>query len=147
MDLAAQLDRDEAIRLFPYDDATGVTLSPGMTLKGNVTIGTGRNLTGDGISDAERIIMRTNDVNSAQSAVHNALPWTVGLDLVRYSVLLNMTFNMGIHRLLGFKNMLAALQVGNYKVAAAQLLNSVLADKEPARAHRLSIQLETGVWT
>jgi lysozyme len=146
LDLAAQLDRDEAIRLFPYDDATGVTLSPGMTLKGNITIGTGRNLTGNGISDAERILLRTNDINAATAAVHNALPWTVGLDLVRYSVLLNLAFNEGVRKLLGFKNMLAALQVGNYKVAAAQLLNSVLAEEEPARAHRLSIQLETGVW-
>lgn len=147
MDLAAQLDRDEAIRLFPYDDATGATLSPGMTLKGNITIGTGRNLTGNGISDAERILLRTNDINAAQSAVHNALPWTVGLDLVRYSVLLNMAFNMGIQRLLGFKNMLAALKVGDYKTAAAQLEQSEAATKAPARYTRLRIQLETGIWT
>jgi lysozyme len=117
-----------------------------MTLKGNITIGTGRNLTGNGISDAERILLRTNDINAATAAVHNALPWTVGLDLVRYSVLLNLAFNEGVSKLLGFKNMLAALQVGNYKGAAAQLLSSVLAEEEPVRAHRLSIQLETGVW-
>jgi lysozyme len=57
-----------------------------------------------------------------------------------------MAFNMGIQRLLGFKNMLAALKVGDYKTAAKELEYSEAYNKAPARYARLRIQLETGVW-
>ena len=46
----AQLVIDEGDRNFPYDDATGRTLIRGDTLKGNITVGIGRNISGIGIS-------------------------------------------------------------------------------------------------
>ncbi len=145
-DLGSQLDRDEGIFLKPYDDATGLVIGPGTTIKGNITIGTGRNLSGDGISDLERLLLRSNDIAQATMNVSHFLPWTAGLDPVRRSVLQNLSFNLGIHGLLEFKAMLSALQGGDLLTAADQLLNSEAAKEEPTRITRLSVQLKTGIW-
>ena len=42
--MAAELVGDEAMRLFVYDDATGLPIEPGSTCKGHPTIGVGRGL-------------------------------------------------------------------------------------------------------
>ena len=49
----------------------------------------------------------------------------VQLSVVRFFVLVNMAFNMGIDGLLEFHEMLSALQQGNYEAAAQAMENSL----------------------
>jgi lysozyme len=57
-----------------------------------------------------------------------------------------MTFNMGVGRLSGFKNFLAAMAAGDWKTARNEMLDSTWAKQVGARAQRLAIQIDTGAW-
>lgn len=136
MDLAALLDelvRDEGLRLKPYKDTVG-----------KLTIGVGRNLDDVGISEAEAKHLLENDVARTVAALDRALPWWATLDEVRQRVVLNLAFNMGVGKLLEFKNTLAAMQAGNYVGAANGMLASKWATQVGARAKRLAKMMATG---
>jgi len=107
---------------------------------------TGRNLDDVGISQDEADLMLANDIKVATIRLESTFPWTVGLDDVRKAVLVNMTFNMGIHGLAQFKDTLAKVQAGDYAGASQAMLQSGWATQVGPRAQRLSIQMESGVW-
>ena len=144
--LEDQLRRDEADRQFAYDDADGATLLKGATLKGNLTIGVGRNLTAKGISEVERKFLLDNDIAEATAALEAAFPWVADLDDVRRGALLNMTFNEGIAHLAGFHIAMAKMQVKDFPGAAAAFLDSLWAKQVGPRASRLCVQIESGFW-
>lgn len=135
MTIVEQLKRDESVRLKPYTDTVG-----------KLTIGVGRNLTDVGISNDESDYLLANDIARARADLLRFLPWTTSMDEVQREVLTNMVFNMGVHRLLEFKRTLALIQTGNYDAASTEILNSAWAEEVNARAHRLSVQLRTGIW-
>lgn len=135
MNLVDQLHRDEGVRLKPYKDSVG-----------KLTIGIGRNLDDVGISLPEVYVLLQNDIATATLQLEQALPWTSTLDDARQGVLLNMTFNMGIHSLLGFHQFLGAVQSGDYLTASRLMLESHWATQVESRSYRLSVQMATGVW-
>src|ERR1039458_250847 len=115
-----QLKRDEGLRLKPYKDGMGKT-----------TIGYGRNLDAVGVSEEEAASLLSNDVERTADTLAQALPAIDKLlmnDNVRWCVLVAMAFNMGTAGLLTFKNMLAAVQAGDWDLAADHML-------EIGRAH------------
>ena len=130
-----QLKRDEGLRLFPYPDT-----------KKKLTIGYGRNLTDQGISLVEAEMLLHRDLAQATVGVDMKVPNARFLDDARRGVLINMAFNMGIGGLLEFKKMLAAIEKGEWKEAARELLDSDYARQVGLRAQRLSKQIETGEW-
>jgi lysozyme len=134
MELTEQLIRDEGIRLHPYRDTVG-----------KLTIGIGRNLDDIGITREEAIMLLQNDIATAKDQLLLQLPWVMELDDARRDALINMTFNLGIGHLLGFKKFLAALRAGDYQVASQEMLDSTWAQQVGPRAHRLAVQIETGV--
>ena len=135
MNLIDQLKRDEGMKLKPYKDSVG-----------KLTIGIGRNLDDVGINELEAEWLLHNDIFRAEAALEKVLPWTADLDEIRRAALINMTFNMGIGGLLGFKNTLAAIQEGRYNDAADGMLESKWATQVGPRAHRLALQIKTGEW-
>ncbi len=137
LSLREQLIRDEGgYQAFVYTDTTG-----------HETIGVGRNVskTGEGLSIYEQDLMLNNDIFAKTIEVLKAIPWSYALDMIRFEVLVNMTFNLGIGGLLGFPKFLAALQAHQYATAAAEMLNSKWATQVGARATRLSQQMLLGV--
>lgn len=72
--------------------------------------------------DAERLL--ASDMEAAEVALLDHWPWMVGLDGVRLAAFVNLAFNMGVPRLAGFKDTLAALQAGDYETAANELQDS-----------------------
>lgn len=134
MNIFDQLKRDEGLRLVPYTDTVG-----------KITIGYGTNLS-DGIDEDEAAYLLNRRAVNAAISLAKALPWTNQLDEARRGVLINMTYNMGIAGLLGFKNTLALVQAGDYDKAAEAMLQSKWADQVGARAHRLSVQMRSGEW-
>ncbi len=108
--LEDQLERQESYRRFVYDDATGQNIVPGYTVQGNPTIGYGRNLMTEGISKEEATVLLRHDMDRAWREVASHLPWAESqLSVIRFSVLVNIAFNMGFQGLSGFTQMLSAL--------------------------------------
>lgn len=125
--LREQLVRQEGLRAKPYVDTVG-----------KVTIGVGRNLTDVGLSNDEINLLLDNDIARATADVAMRIPWSRQLDDDCRDVLINMCFNMGIGKLLQFRNFLDALRVGAYVEAAKYMLNSVWAGQVGGRARELS---------
>ena len=130
--LRQQLILHENLRLFPYVDTVGKT-----------SIGIGRNLTDRGISHAEARVLLDNDINSVLDDL-TVFPWFSLLDAVRQRVFVDLCFNMGLNRLMGFEKMLAASVAGQWETAATELLNSRYAQQVGDRAVRLATMLRTG---
>ncbi len=131
--LVRQLTAHEGVRLKPYVDTVG-----------KVTIGIGRNLTDRGISDDEAFFLLENDINASIIDLAQRYRWFIELDEVRQRVLVDMAFNMGGARLAKFKNMLAAVERGDYKAASVAMLASLWARQVKGRAIRLARWMETG---
>jgi lysozyme len=142
--LIAELRRDEGVRYVPYLD----TATPP-----NETVGCGHDLNVSPLpagwayplTDAQVNQLLVQDIASAADVLNRNLPWWTKMDEVRQRVLMNMCFNMGISRLLGFKNTLAAMQRGSYAVAAAGMKASDWYGQVGDRAIRLCHAMETGV--
>ena len=133
IELVKQLIRHEGMKFKIYKCTSGKN-----------TIGCGRNLDDVGISKEEALLMLHNDIKKADEQVIKALPWTKNMDRVRYSVLVNMAFNIGIHGLLEFKNTLKLVEQGKYVEASKQMLISLWAKQVGNRAIELAKQMETG---
>ncbi len=131
--LKQDLMRDEGTRLKPYEDSIG-----------KLTIGIGRNLDDVGITPDEAIYLLNNDIVKVIETLNKAFPWWTALSEPRQRALANMTFNMGFSKLLGFRQMLSALQAGNFEEASQQALNSDWAKQVGARANRIAALIASG---
>jgi lysozyme len=142
--LKEQLTLHEGLRLFPYKDTIGI-----------LTIGIGHNLTANGLHPEVVALQFNKDVEAAVLDLEKNLPWVMELDEVRLRVLIDMCFNLGISRLLKFKNTLAAIHRGEYEHASAMLMDSLWAHQVGDgyggrfdRAERLAEMMRTGIdWT
>lgn len=137
---------DEAVRSRVYDDATGQTIGPGTTVKGNPTIGVGRNVgpTGAGLRDAEIDEMLDQDVAyyDAQAAT---FPWYAKLDKVRATVVATIVFNVGLRKFATWAETLAYFERGDFAGAADHLMTLPWAAQIGDRAKRLTDMLRFGV--
>lgn len=87
------------------------------------------------------------DVKEKSTQVIESLPWSVRLDMPRFSALVNMAFQLGVNGLLGFSKMLLHLQHGRWQEAHDAALDSKWAREDtPGRAKRIAKQLLTGEW-
>jgi GH24 family phage-related lysozyme (muramidase) len=134
--LKAELTRDEDNVPYAYQDSLGYW-----------TIGIGhlidKRMGGKLRQEVIDLIFQF-DVQDVEADLDRALPWWRQLDPVRQRVLLNMTFNLGIDKLLGFTNTLAAVKRGDYESAAAGMLDSKWATQVGARAQRLAQMMRKG---
>ncbi len=125
----------EGLKLFPYND-TG----------GKLTIGVGRNLTDVGISSLEASMMLNNDINKCKSQLIGFV-WYEKLDPIRQDVLIELTFNIGIHNVINFNQMIENICLNNFKAASECLLESEWSRQVGAnRANNMAHRLETGTY-
>lgn len=144
MEAATRTMMNESCRLQVYDDATGLPIVAGYTVKGNPTIGYGRLLRAPGgISAAEAAALFDADWKRAQ---HDAatLPGYASDDVVRRGVLDEMVFQLGLVGVLGFRKMLSAFYARDYARAADEMLDSAWARQTPNRARMLAGLMRTG---
>ncbi len=127
------LIRFEGLRLKPYQDSTG-----------NLTIGVGRNLTDRGISEEEALHLLANDIVFFYRELGARYAWFNHLDDVRQLALVTMAFNLGMEGLAGFRELLVALMLKHYNVAAEAALNSKWAKQVGKRAVETAEMLRTG---
>lgn len=126
MNLREQLKRDEGVRSKPYRDSVGAW-----------TAGVGRNLDAVLFSNDEIELMLTNDINRALAACHALFPKFDELPQDKQDALANMAFNLGQHRLSGFKNMIAAVNRNDWTGAARAAIQSLWYKQVGDRSKRI----------
>ena len=129
--LIDQLVKHEGLRLKPYVDTVG-----------KVTIGVGHNLTDNGLPQHIVMELLEMDIDDAVKLL-DPLPWYQSLDSVRQEVIVNMTFNLN-RKILDFKNMIRAIQIGDWDEAANSILNSKFGKQVGNRAVDLATQMRLG---
>lgn len=138
-ELTRQLKGDEGVKAQAYQDHLGFW-----------TIGVGRLIdarkAGSGLRPSEIDMLLQNDIDDRIEALTRRLPWFQNLDDARKGVLLNMSFQLGVDGLLGFKNTLKMIETGDYMGAARNMLLSKWAEQTPQRANRMAEQMRTGKW-
>lgn len=110
---------------------------------GKLTIGWGRNIEDNGISQAEADFMFDNDFARCQRELA-PFPWYVNQPQNVQDALMNMCFNLGIARLLGFKKMIMALTAKDYTTAALEALDSKWAQQVGQRAKDVALMIRQG---
>lgn len=148
--LTGQLIRHEGTRR----DSKGWHI-PYRCKAGALTIGYGHNLDANpigGMSAASRLhedeakLLLSEDIRKQERLLLRALPFVRDMEPVRYAVMVNMCFNLGIGKLLTFRNTLSDIENGQFTSAARRMLHSRWASQVGARAVELSRQMETGAW-
>jgi lysozyme len=140
--LIAELRRDEGVRYSPYNDTKGIP-----------TVGVGHNLIAKPLPAGWKYPLNDTQVNSLldddiEDVFHDLdrnLPWWTDLNDVRQRVICNMAFNLGITKLLGFRNTLVFMRQGKYDAAADGMLASAWASQVKGRAQRLADMMRKGV--
>lgn len=126
-DLKTQLIRHEGIKLMPYRCTAG-----------KYTIGVGRNLEDNGISEPEAMMLLDADIKNCEAELDRVMPWWKEQPSAVQQVLLNMLFNLGAPTLMQFRKFQTFLQTKEYKHAAEEMLDSKWAEQVGSRAIELS---------
>jgi lysozyme len=121
----------EGLKLHMYQDTTD-----------HPTIGWGRNLD-NGLSIDEAQLLFDNDFNRTVKELESQ-DWYNRQPVTVKNALINMNFNLGISKLLEFKNMITALKQGEYANAAREALNSLWAEQVGQRAKDVAVMISEG---
>ena len=113
---------------------------------GFMTIGYGRNIQANGISENEAERMLMNDLTGCVALLERNVNFWERHNDCRQSVLIDMCFNMGWGKLSGFKKMFAALEREDYAEAAVQMKDSKWYRDVGRRADTLIESMCSGVW-
>lgn len=133
--LRKMLRRHEGVKTHFYKDHLGLE-----------TIGVGRCIAPGslGLSDDEVDYLLDNDVVRCIKELTRALPWFNRLDDVRRDALIDLCFNLGLTRLLGFKKALAAMEASEWLTAKIELLDSRWAKQVGNRSAEIAEMIRTG---
>jgi len=108
-----------------------------------LTVAYGRNLETVGISPEEAEYLLNNDIVRCVEQLGRHI-WFIHQPRGVKDALINMCFNLGITRLLGFKRMIAALAMNDYRTAAVEALDSKWAEQVPERAKDVALMIREG---
>ena len=157
-------NRDELVKMIAIHE--GIVLNVYQDHLGIDTVGIGRNLQDRGITDGElSFINKTmdevyenglteeeayylcmNDIAIVEKELLANKPIVNQLNDVRQMVLADMAFNMGVPRLMAFKNMWLAIEKVNYQLANEEMIDSRWAGQVGSRAMKLSLAMKNGEW-
>lgn len=131
--LREQLKLHEGYRQFPYKCTAG-----------KLTIGYGHNLDDVGLNEALSTIVLDADISTAINELLSIFPGFSDFKDLRQVALVDMMFNLGSFRFRKFKKMIAAIEEGNWKLAAEEAKNSRWYMQVGRRARTVVRQLEEG---
>lgn len=127
------LIKHEGFENKPYTDSLG-----------NLTIGVGRNLSSIGLCRDEVLYLLDSDIARCDRELRHNFKWYLDLCRTRQDAMINLCFNLGITKLLGFKNALAAMGREDYEKAADEFLDSKWATQVGDRAVEVTEMIRTG---
>jgi len=134
------LVHDEGCRPRPYDDATGNTVH---AEKGNISIGIGRNLEANPLSDAAISFLLAEDVTVALQGAASLFGDAFGhYSAPRQHAIVCLIFNLGLSKFMDFQNTIAAIKAGDWQKACANLENSKWHRQVGERSRRILTMLE-----
>ena len=111
--VAADLERHEGFRRFPYRCAAG-----------RLTIGIGRNLEDRGVSRAEAGLLLAGDIRECLADLERLFPGFPAMAEDWKRALVNMRFNLGPARFRGFRRAIDAVRRDRPEAARRELLDS-----------------------
>ena len=123
----------------------GEHLKPYLCPAGKLTIGVGRNLEDNGITQEESRFLLLNDIARCEREMEQFF-FCGKIGEVREAVVMDMLFNLGLPRFRTFRKMIAALDRAKYDLAADEMLDSRWAQQVGQRAIRLADMMRTGQW-
>jgi len=132
--LRETITRHEGSRLNMYQDTLGIW-----------TIGVGHNIQEKGISPAVMELMLDEDIEEAIVELKRSVSFFSKMPEQVQEALVNLSFNMGIPRLMQFKKTLAYLRDGDFEAAADELLDSRYAEQVGRRADEVADMIRTAV--
>jgi lysozyme len=121
----------------------GLKLKPYKCTAGKLTIGIGRNIEDNGITEAEARMMLRYDIEVARSPLLK-FKWFTELNQPRQDAIINLVFNLGLPRFLKFKKTISYLQKHDYEGAATEMINSTWAKQVGERALELASIIVSG---
>jgi lysozyme len=121
----------------------GLKLKPYVCTAGKLTIGYGRNLEQNGITEDEASYLLDCDIFRAMEDLRKIFKYESLPQNVR-AALINMMFNLGLPRFRSFKKMIAAINEKNYVQAAVEMLDSKWALQVGQRAIDLAYLVKKG---
>jgi lysozyme len=101
---------------------------------GYTTIGYGRNIEQKGITKEEAEHLLINDIKQCYKELRGIINKFDELPEKAQLVLVDMTYNLGLSKLLNFENMLDAIDAHDWEKAAIELLDSRYASQVKRRA-------------
>ena len=125
-------------------DFEGLELKPYRCTSDKLTIGLGRNLEDNGITEEEAYYLAENDIENLMDELDRNIPWWTELNNPRKRALLNMAYNVGTPTLMKFQKTLSLLESGQYEEASKEVLNSRWARQVGRRADFISNVFLTG---
>lgn len=138
--LDADLRRDEGEVLHAYDDSDGAAIKPGVTVRGNVTVGIGTNVTF--LYPEESRFLYVNRRDKAIARLTQALPWFASIDGTRQRALVNLIYNVDF---LKWPHFIGFAASGDWEAAANCLENThPWIDQVNSRGHRIAALLRSG---
>jgi len=122
--------RHEGLRTYPYKCS-----------EDKLTIGIGRNLEANGISEEEAMHLLENDLNRVVANLDKVWhAWKVMPERARL-VCIDMVFNLGITGFMKFKNTRKLMELGLWVEASEEILRSRYSQQLPSRSLYNSRQL------
>ena len=115
----------------------GTRKHPYICPAGKISIGVGRNIEDNGLSEEEIDYLLNNDIDRVQQELKQ-FPFTAKLNGAQKAAIINMLFNLGLPTFKKFNLMIAALNSGDFERAAVEMLNSTWAKQVGARATELA---------
>ena len=99
-----------------------------------------------GLTEEEAYYLCMNDIAIVEKELLANKPIVNQVNAVRQMVLIDMAFNMGVPRLMKFKDMWLAIEKVNYISACEEMIDSRWADQVKGRAMKLSLAMKNGEW-
>lgn len=143
-----QLKRHEGFRTKVYQCTAGRdTCGYGYNLDANPLALSNYEIVGfrkNGITKEQAETILKIHVAQIETTLTKTFAWFENLNDARKAVLINMTFNLGLVGLMGFKNTLRMIETGDFEGASKNMLHSKWATQVKGRAVELSTQMRTG---
>ncbi len=111
----------EGFRGQPYDDATGKKIKAPV---GNVTIAYGINTDSNPLSEEDATLLLVKQIERIERQIRLTYTWYDMLTHNRQIAVLDMVYNMGLPTFQKFRKAIAALALGSWSVAAAEIKDS-----------------------
>lgn len=126
--LIDEIKRDEGFEPMPYKDTRGYP-----------TIGYGTKLP---IDEIEATLLLEKRLHDTLADIRRNVSFYEDLPKEAQLILLNMGYNLGVPKLMGFKKMWAALDRRDFKEAAKEMRDSLWYNQVGDRAERLAQRME-----